>query len=206
MTSPPRSTPEPSRKRTSRQTRDRLARAALELFTLRGYHATTTPLIAERAGVAEGTIYRHFASKDELLSEIYRAGVRLFATVVREADPAVPCRQRLHGVARRWLEIAAREPALVRLVFSDALAGLVDEKGRQTGRDFRTELEKLVAGGKSTGAVRAGAATVHAEVWIRLVQLPLEHVARGTWKLDDPAVQQVLDAAWDAIRAPDGGA
>jgi len=49
-------------------THQRLVRAALELFTTTGYHLTTTPLIAKKAGVAEGTIYRHFASKQHLAS------------------------------------------------------------------------------------------------------------------------------------------
>jgi AcrR family transcriptional regulator len=200
LTSPTPPASDAQRKRGARHTRDRLARAALELFIARGFHGTTTPLIAEHAGVAEGTIYRHFASKDELLSEIYRAGVRLVATPVRDADPTRPCRERLRGIAARWLEAAVREPALVRLVLSDAFGGLVDEKGRQAARDFRSELEKVVAGGKSSGEVRPGAAAVHAEVWLRLATLPLEHVAQGTWKPDDPPVHLVLDAAWDAIR------
>ena len=51
-------------------TRQRLIRAALELFTTRGYHDTTTAQIAKKAGIAEGTIYRHFASKQQLMNEL----------------------------------------------------------------------------------------------------------------------------------------
>ena len=47
------------RKRDPKGTRERLVRAALELFTTQGYHASTTTQIATRAGIAEGTIYRH---------------------------------------------------------------------------------------------------------------------------------------------------
>src|SRR5439155_924427 len=63
-------------------TRQRLIRAALELFTTTGYHLTTTPLIARKAGVAEGTIYRHFDSKQHLLNELYRAAGRWAVRVV----------------------------------------------------------------------------------------------------------------------------
>jgi AcrR family transcriptional regulator len=191
-----------ARKRNPRQTRDRLVRAALELFTTRGYHETTTPLIAQRAGVAEGTIYRHFASKDELLNEIYRAGVRLFAAAVREADPRLQCRERLALIARRWRDAGAKEPAVERLVFGDAFAALVDEKSRTAARELRGELEKVIAAGKAAGDVRPGSAELWSEVWLRLVLLALDRIARGTWKVDESAVQQVFDAAWDAIRAP----
>jgi AcrR family transcriptional regulator len=178
-------------------------RAALELFTTKGYHETTTPLIAARAGIAEGTIYRHFASKDELLNEIYRAGIRLFLSAVRDSDPRECCRERLHAVARRWRDLAGREPALLRLVFSDVAAQLVDEKSRASARELHAELEKLVAAGKAAGEVRAGAAELWSEVWLRCVLLALERVSRGVWKPDESPVQQVFDAAWDAIK---GGA
>lgn len=179
-------------------------RAALELFTTRGYHETTTPLIAARAGVAEGTIYRHFASKDELLNEIYRAGVRLFAAPVRESDARAHCRERLGQISQRWRDIGAREPAVVRLVFGDAFAGLVDDKSRAAARELKADLEKVIAAGKAAAEVRPGAAELWAEVWLRLVLLALDQVARATWKPDEPAVQHVFDAAWDAIRAPAG--
>ena len=64
-------------------TRKRLIRAALDLFTTNGYHATTTPAIAARANVAEGTIYRHFPGKEALLNEVYREAQRWASRVVR---------------------------------------------------------------------------------------------------------------------------
>ena len=45
--------------------------AALTLFTEQGYHATSTALIAKTAGVATGTLFHHFASKDALLAELF---------------------------------------------------------------------------------------------------------------------------------------
>ncbi|MBK3635721.1 TetR family transcriptional regulator [Streptomyces sp. MBT97] len=47
--------------------RDRLARAALELFGERGYEQTTVAEIARRAGLTERTYFRHYADKREVL-------------------------------------------------------------------------------------------------------------------------------------------
>ena len=44
--------------------------AALELFSNNGFHATTTAQIAQLAGVSEGTIYKYFPSKNELLKQL----------------------------------------------------------------------------------------------------------------------------------------
>ena len=51
------------------KTRDRIITAARHLFSQKGFKGATTAEIAEKAGVAEGTIYTHFSSKKELLME-----------------------------------------------------------------------------------------------------------------------------------------
>jgi AcrR family transcriptional regulator len=53
--------------RSGAEARARLREAALELYLERGYEATTTAQIAERAGVTERTYFRHFADKREVL-------------------------------------------------------------------------------------------------------------------------------------------
>lgn len=53
-------------------TRHRLRTAALELFVEQGVAETTTRDLAKRAGIAEGTIYRHFESKDELVRDLFK--------------------------------------------------------------------------------------------------------------------------------------
>jgi len=67
--------------RTARQlraddTRARLFAAASELFAARGYHATTVDAIAKRAGVAKGTFFVHFATKDAVITELVRIQTR----------------------------------------------------------------------------------------------------------------------------------
>ena len=52
----------------------RLLEAAAEAFAARGFHATSTRDIASRAGLSPAGVYVHFASKEELLFQISRAG------------------------------------------------------------------------------------------------------------------------------------
>ena len=201
-TSKPDSTSDPTpkpRRRDAKNTRERLVRAALELFTSQGYHASTTPQVARRAGVAEGTIYRHFTSKEQLLNEIYRGAVRMFTQVVREIPSKVSCRERMTDIAERWGDVAVGDPPLVKLVFVSPPTSLLDEASRQSREEMRVELEKVVASGKASGEVRPGPAYLWTDVWLQLVRLMLERVATREWATQHSAPQQVVDSAWDAI-------
>ncbi len=195
----------PRRKRDPKGTRERLVRAALELFTTRGYHSSTTPQIAQSAKVAEGTIYRHFESKEHLLNEIYRAAVRLLISLVQEAPAATTCQERLQHVATAWLDLAGRDPALIKLVFLTRLGSLLDSKSRDARVELRDEVSKVIAAGKSVGEVRAGTVEVWTDVWLQLVTLAMDRTANAEWTIQHVGPQQVFDAAWDAIRARDEG-
>ena len=190
------------RKRDPKGTRERLVRAALELFTTEGYHSATTPLIASRAGIAEGTIYRHFESKEHLLNEIYRAAVRLLAAPVNESPNSEGCNGRLRRIAAVWQEIAIANPPLIKLVFNGNMDGLLDSRSSAAFDNMLQDLETVIVAGKAGGEVRAGSARIWADVWLRLTVLILERVASGEWPPDHPGPQQVLNSAWTAIGAP----
>lgn len=201
MTHPSGAPPAKIRRRDPRGTHDRLVRAALDLFTTQGYHVTTTPQIAERAGVAEGTIYRHFESKEHLLNEIYRAALRLLVRFVKEAPAAQGTRERLAHVAGAWRDLAGRDPALVKLALVTGLDQLLDTKSREARMALTAELSAVIASGKAAGEVRPGPVEVWTDVWFSLVVLALERIAAREWGAQHSAPQLVVDAAWDAIRA-----
>ncbi|AFY52958.1 transcriptional regulator [Rivularia sp. PCC 7116] len=56
------------------QTRDRILQAAQKLFASQGFDGTTTRDLAQKAGVAEGTLFRHFSNKKAILVEVATAG------------------------------------------------------------------------------------------------------------------------------------
>ncbi|HYG26267.1 MAG TPA: helix-turn-helix domain-containing protein [Caulobacteraceae bacterium] len=63
----------------------RIERAALEVFVRDGVDAATTKAIAAQAGVAEGSIYRHFKSKDELAISLFMGVHRRLSSLIEEA-------------------------------------------------------------------------------------------------------------------------
>ena len=187
-------------RRDGEATRQRLLRAALELYTTVGFRATTTPAIAARAGVAEGTIYRHFSGKEHLLNEVFRNAQRWGTTIVKESSEGLmDAPARLQQVARRLLDTAARDAALTRMLLRRRDEQHLDEKSREAEREFRDALQHVVADAKSDGLVRSGPPELWTDVWLALVAFVAERVGAREWSPDAPPVGMALDAAWDAI-------
>lgn len=78
--------------------RDRILRAAARLFREKGYKGTTVREIADAVGLLSGSLFHHFASKEEILLEIMREAflsvcIRGEEILVRESDPVVQLRE-----------------------------------------------------------------------------------------------------------------
>jgi AcrR family transcriptional regulator len=190
-------------RRDGEATRQRLLRAALDLYTTIGFRATTTPAIAARAGVAEGTIYRHFSGKEHLLNEVYRGAQYWGASLVRDPDgeQQLSPRDRLMEIGRRLLEAAVHDPSLTRMLLRNRDEQHLDERSREAMRDFRAAVQQVVATGSSDGLIRSGPIELWAQVWLALVAFASERIGSKEWTPESPQIGMTLEAAWDAIAA-----
>lgn len=91
------------RERKKQRTRDALLRAAVELFTTRGYEQTTVDDIAEAVDVSQRTFFRYFAGKEEAALALQELAVGRFVEAVRErpADEA-PMQALRQAVLEGW--------------------------------------------------------------------------------------------------------
>lgn len=94
-------------------TRAEIERAALRLFVTRGLRGTTVRDIAAGAGVAEGTLYRHWRSKRELARDVFRGCAESVAAALRDAAAAERTATRKLSAALRALFRCAREEVLL---------------------------------------------------------------------------------------------
>ncbi len=89
----------------------RISNVALDLFIKRGIKGTTTREIAKRAGIAEGTIYKHFKSKNDLAFKLFLSHMdsfrnRLRESIVRHSSP----RDKLKALIEAFFAFAKEEP------------------------------------------------------------------------------------------------
>lgn len=102
-----------------------LLEAATDVVAAQGLAAPTS-LIAKRAGVAEGTLFRYFATKDELLNALYLYQCRNVSEVTHAAwDETMPLAARMLQMWERWIDWGVANPAafsaMVQLEVSDKL-------------------------------------------------------------------------------------
>jgi AcrR family transcriptional regulator len=111
-------------------TRERLLRAARELIEEGGYGASTVAAIADRAGVAAGTLYRHFPSKEELFVELFRSVCDREVAAMRAAAAAMPAGSShvdvLVEVLSTFAARALRRPRLAWALLAEPVDPLVD--------------------------------------------------------------------------------
>ncbi|MCX2179350.1 TetR/AcrR family transcriptional regulator [Streptomyces sp. SKN60] len=105
-------------------TRAKLYEAAVTLIAEQGFSATTVDEIAERAGVAKGTVYYNFKSKTELFEELLRHGVSLLAGSLRAAAEETAERggnriEALDAMIRAGLVFIDRYPAFTQLYVAE---------------------------------------------------------------------------------------
>ena len=85
--------------------------AALDLFVERGYYGTPVPLVAGRAGVGAGTIYRYFKSKEDLVNTLYRQVKQSLANfVLAGVKQDVPAREIFRQLWFRLADFARKYP------------------------------------------------------------------------------------------------
>jgi AcrR family transcriptional regulator len=136
-------------------TRQRLLGAAREVIEQGGYRSASVVSIAERAGVATGTLYRHFASKEDLFVDVFRAVCGHEERAVREAadalGPAAGARERLATVLMTFARRALRNPRLAWALIAEPVDPAVDAERLA----YRARYAALIAAHLTAG-IKAG--------------------------------------------------
>lgn len=124
-------------------TRQKLYEAAVTLIAEQGFSATTVDEIAERAGVAKGTVYYNFASKSELFEELLRHGIGLLTEALRTAGAGLTGLDALDAMARAGLEFIRTYPSFAQLFVAETWR--TNRAWHDTLRLMREETVSVVA-------------------------------------------------------------
>jgi AcrR family transcriptional regulator len=148
--------------------------------------------IARQAGVGQGTLYRHFPTRDDLLAEVYREDV---AELVAAA-PALLARHEPLTALARWLDRVADYAQLKRGVFAAVEAAVSQDLAAHSLGPIGEAVTTLLDAGKADGTIRPD---VDARDVILLIGY-LTRLAQAEW---DARSRHLLQVVLDGLRRHD---
>ena len=143
------------RERKKDETRERIQRAALELFRERGFETTTVDEIAARADVAKGTFFNYFPRKEAVLGAMLdermeRLEGMLDALVLAPGS----VREKLLKLAADGTTTYRHEPEISRYMLLELLKGPVSLL-REKDQRAQAAVRRLIEAGQASGELRS---------------------------------------------------
>jgi len=183
--------------------------AALSTFAERGYDGARIREIADRAGVTDGALYRHFNSKEELAQHLFAQALTAYSEALIEASAiGGSVRARLRGCMDAGLRLFRKNPEAMTFTllrqhsFMPALPA-----------GFRYPIqviEGVITDGQLEGTVRAGDPKLLAAIFAGCLLRPMivsQLAAPGSFDLirERRHDETIIEAGWSAVAAPGRG-
>ncbi|GII25535.1 TetR/AcrR family transcriptional regulator [Planosporangium mesophilum] len=136
--------------------RDRIVAAALGIMAEQGYAGCSVAAVAERAGMATGSVYRHFPTKADLFAEVFRiASQREVDAVARAAALEATMADRIAAVIETFAGRAWKSPRLAYALLAEPVDPAVDAERLVFRRAYAKVIAGHVAEGVANGEVPA---------------------------------------------------
>ncbi len=185
--------------------REEIVRAALELIAENGFHGAPMAMIAERAQVGAGTIYRYFANKDILITELYQdLENRIFPVILEGYAVSMPIRARFIHLGTALLRYFIENPLDFRYLeqFHNSPYGVVYRRDKILGEKEGCDIfRELFEEGISQHVMK----NLPLVILFSLSFGPLHNVARdhilNFVSLDEQLITRTIEACWDGIRS-----
>ena len=185
--------------------RDEIVRAALELIAENGFHGAPMAMIAERANVGAGTIYRYFENKEVLITELYGDIEKSIKAALQEGySVEKPFRERFLHLGTELLHHFINNPLVFRYLeqFHNSPYGVALRRDKILGNSasgcdvFRELFEQ--------GITQQILKDLPLVILFALFFGPVLSVARdhilGFVELDETMIHQIIEACWDAVK------
>ncbi|MCE5262406.1 MAG: TetR/AcrR family transcriptional regulator [Deltaproteobacteria bacterium] len=184
--------------------RSDIMQAALELIAEQGFHGAPMAEIAERAGVAAGTIYRYFENKDVLITELHRELEDRIITVLQEGYPlGRPLRERFLYLNQKLLRYFIEHPLHFRYMeqYFNSPFGITMHRDKLLGKSGNPDLlREIFEEGISLQILKdLPVMVLFSLAFGPMITLMRDHIL-GFITLDSLLIRQVTEGCWDAIK------
>jgi len=136
-------------------TRERIVTAALEKVASGGYASAGVQAVAAEAGVAVGTVYRHFPSKGDLFAEVFRrASQRELDVVVEVTETGLSPSERIGAAVEAFCRRALAGPVLAYALIAEPVDPAVESERLRFRIGYRDAFARVLEDGVRDGELR----------------------------------------------------
>jgi TetR/AcrR family transcriptional regulator, fatty acid metabolism regulator protein len=156
--------------------RERILLAAERIFARHGFFAARVSEIAKEAGVADGTIYLYFKSKDDLLISLFEQRMTQVNEALRKAIAGVAPKEQLRAFIRAYLQLVHDEPGAAEVLTIELRQSskFMKEYENPQFADFLRLLGGIIAAAQDKGEL---ASSIPAHVAARMIFGVLDELA-----------------------------
>lgn len=176
---------------------DALLAAALFLFTTRGFHGTPTALIAKEAGVATGTLFNYFPTKEALIDELYRRIKHEAGLVVRSGtghDGAIA--DKTYQVLKNFVMWGVANPDKIRFMEQYSSSPDISESAHKYGESEFFFLWQMFSEGISQGTIRDIPLDILISITYSWARVLIWHICDSSVKMD---AEQVIEQVYPVL-------
>lgn len=178
-----------------------ILKATLEMVAEHGFHGAPTSMIAEKAGVGVGTIYRYFKDKDELIHAVHEQLEARIESMFRSGySEERPFRERFFCLWGNLFRYLLEHPTEFKFLeqYFDSPFGVV--KRKQKLESSIGVFEKLYEDGKKQQVIKDLPLVVLCDFTFGpITQLVKDHIF-GFLELTPDLIDGVIEAAWDGVK------
>ncbi|HEY4743095.1 MAG TPA: TetR/AcrR family transcriptional regulator [Desulfuromonadaceae bacterium] len=183
--------------------RKEILRATLELIAEQGFHGAPMAMIAEKAGVAAGTIYCYFKSRDALITELYQAIEERMTAYLQEGHAAdAPIRERFLHLCTGLLRYFIAHPLEFRYLeqFHNSPYGAAFRRDTCLGKSDHNLYMQLFEQGIEQRVIQDVPLIVLAALTFGpMISIMRDHIL-GFVMLDDRLIERIAASCWEALR------
>jgi len=187
---------------TMKEKRNKIKNAALVLFVKRGFHNTPTSLIAKEAGVATGTLFHYFKTKEELINTLYlEIKDEMVVALAEKLDQHETIKAKMKQLFFNAVTWAVEMPEQQSFFMQFSNSPFIDKLTREEGQERFSGIFAVIEEGKNTDVLKKIPTPLMFEILQGMFNGTINYFLENKVEPDGQnKLEEVFPVFWDAIR------
>ena len=181
--------------------RSAILKATMELITEHGFHATPMSMIAKQAGVAAGTIYNYFPSKDVLINQLYtELKEKMGDALLQNNEGSGNLRERFFILYRNLFQYFTQNPEEFMFLEQYSNSPFINQTPENENLQFQQPVIEFLKGGVELGIFR----NLELELMTSIMYGQVVAVAKlhlsGRLEISPQLLEKAAQSCWDSVK------